>query len=60
MPDYKELYFRLFNACTDALTDLDKVPQIHWDVIRARMNLRKAQVDCEQEVIASEPGLEVL
>ena len=48
MPDYKTLYFRLFNAITDALTRL-----ACGEPETARDLLINAQRDAEETVISS-------
>lgn len=48
MPDYKQLYHRLFNAITDALEDLEQE-----DIPRACFRLKKSQQDTEELYLKS-------
>ncbi len=49
MPDYEKMYLRLFNAITDALTELGE--NNYGNVADV---LRKAQTDVEEYYIAKE------
>ena len=49
MPNYEKMYFKLFNAITDALQLLEEK-----DIGRAAFILAKAQYDAEEEYISAE------
>ena len=49
MPDYQKMYLLLFNAITDALTQLQA-----QNMGRAALILQKAQADAEELYIAAD------
>ena len=49
MPDFKELYFRLFAASADAVDAIE-----HMDIGKAREILIFAQQQCEEAYIGEE------
>lgn len=42
MPVYRKMYLHLFNAVTDALTELEQ-----FDYNKATSHLKQAQIECE-------------
>lgn len=53
MPDYQKMYFHLFNAITDALTQME---QQNYGLAAER--LKAAQVDGENAYLSGDPVAE--
>jgi len=51
-PDYKAMYYHLFNAITDAIQSLQAIVTLQADVVKA---LKNAQKEVEEMFISTPP-----
>ena len=57
-PDYKAMYYHLFNAITDVIQSLQAIVTLQADVVKALKNAQK-EVE-EMYVSASDPDVRLL